>query len=95
MRSRERQLRERQRQQQQERLLNEEQTLEEVDPDFSVDPGCPDCPGIPENPDDGDRKEGDGEEEPEEPVPPEHGKFHPRRGKNFKPKPVPYPLPHD
>lgn len=96
MRSRERGLRERQRQQeQQQRLLEqEEKTLqEEIDPDFSVDPRCPDCPEIPEDPDDENRTED--EEEPEKPIPPEHGQIHPRRGRHGKPKPAPYPLPHD
>lgn len=99
IRNRERQLRERMREEQQRRFSeHEEQTLEEIDPNFTVDPECPDCPkcpdcpDIPENPEDENRLTENGDEEPQKPTP-EHGRVPHRRG--HKPKPVPYPLPHN
>ena len=101
IRSRERQLRERQREEQQRLTEQEERTLEEIDPGFTVDPlcpecpECPDCPDIPEKPEDGTHPEDDGDEDTQKPVPPEYWRNPPRKGRGKKPKPVPYPLPHD
>lgn len=106
IRNRERRLRERMREEQRQRLSErEERALEDVDPGFTVDPDCPDCPDcpecpecpdcpdIPEDPEEGTHTEDDGDED-KKPVPPEHGLKPPRKGYK-RPKPAPYPLPHD
>lgn len=100
IRNRERQLRERMREEQQQQRLaeQEERTLEEIDPDFMVDPECPecpDCPDIPEQPEEGTRTEDNGDTQ--KTIPPEFWRKPPRKGLGKKPKPTPapYPLPHD
>lgn len=92
LRRRERQMQERQRQEQEEQLLEQEQNPEEeLDPDFSVDPVCPGCPEKPHRP-----HRPHSEDPPQNPIFPDHGHIQPRYGEPVdKPKPVPFPLPHN
>lgn len=86
LRRRERQMRERQLEQQ--RLSREQEAQpggDELDPDFSVDPE------VPEN----GEKHADRENDPQNPIFPDHGYLPPQFGRPAKPQPAPFPIPHD